>query len=84
MHAYYMKRALGAELICQSECDRLTADLVTASADRYDTNENCVYLDSVNKDRVAFAAGPTAPTAVIPLARLSPGTQVGAGGISEK
>lgn len=43
-------------------------------------------IDSVNKDRIAFAAGLTllAPTAVILLARLSLSTQVGAGGISEK
>lgn len=41
-------------------------------------------IDSVNKDRVAFAAGPRAPTALIPLARLSSSTQVGARGISEK
>lgn len=42
--AYYMKRALGAELECQSECDRLAPDLATASIDQNDINENCAYL----------------------------------------
>lgn len=41
-------------------------------------------ISSVNKDRVVLIAGPTAPTAMIPLARLSSSTQVGAGGILEK
>lgn len=41
-------------------------------------------IDSVNKDRVAFAAGPRAPTALISLARLSSSTQVGAREILEK
>lgn len=41
-------------------------------------------IDSANKDCIAFASRPTAPTAMISLARLSSSTQVGARGILEK
>jgi len=38
-------------------------------------------IDSVNKDRVALTAGPTAPAAAAPLVRLSSSMQVDAEGI---